>query len=56
MFPPELRELTLCLYSSNWRNASEELVKLEEADSVALERRCALLDEERLAQLVAPDK
>jgi len=41
MFPPELSELTSCLYSSNARNASEELVKLEEVDSIAAEGQCA---------------
>ena len=58
MIPPELRELTPSLYSSDSLNASEELVDTRYPQFVFTLKYSyiVLLDEERFAQLVSADE
>src|ERR1700741_5199914 len=56
MVPPELVELTPCLYSSNLRNASEQTGNEDFPQRLGSLNFRRLLDEECFAQLVAADE
>jgi hypothetical protein len=55
MLPPEPDELTLLIYSCEARSASEEMEKCKGGSNRGRES-ATLLDKQRFAKLVAPDK